>query len=172
MENLQKKIARMILIGCACGFGGACDDLPQTNTVPSPVVPTLQANRVSLGRMQFVPDYRQGIELAAAERKPMLLFFTAAWCHYCHQMAAEAFNDANVVGLSEQFVCVLVDADREPDICQYYGVRSYPTIQFVSATGRPLNRMVGKRAASELAQQMYAALNRLATTPVETPRRQ
>ena len=62
----------------------------------------------------------------------MLIFFTAQWCRFCHQMADEAFTHPQVVSLSEHFVCVLVDADSEPEICRKFGVTGYPTIQFVS----------------------------------------
>jgi hypothetical protein len=60
---------------------------------------------------------------------------------------------------------VLIDADREPEICSYFRVRSYPTIQFVSARGHLLNRMIGKRPGRELSRQMHAALQSLARTP-------
>ena len=53
----------------------------------------------------------RGWRTAERENKPLLLFFTAQWCHYCHQMAGEAFTNPQVVSLSEKFVCVLVDAD-------------------------------------------------------------
>jgi thiol-disulfide isomerase/thioredoxin len=116
------------------------------------------------GSLRFIEGYEAGYAAAAAQKKPMLLFFTASWCHFCHQLAADAFNDATVVSLSERFVCVLVDADREPQVCSYFRVGKYPTIQFVSARGQLLNRMVGKRPGSELSRQMHAALQTLART--------
>ena len=122
------------------------------------------------GGLHFIEGYRAGAEAAALQKKPMLLFFTATWCHFCHQLAADAFNDASVVGLSERFVCVLVDADQEPQVCQYFGVRSYPTIQFISARGQPLNRMVGRRPGPELVRQMHTALQTLARAPAEGQR--
>jgi thioredoxin-like negative regulator of GroEL len=121
------------------------------------------------GRLRFIEGYEAGYAAAAEQKKPMLLFFTASWCHFCHQLAADAFNDATVVNLSERFVCVLIDADREPQVCAYFGVRSYPTIQFVSARGQLLNRMVGKRPGRELSRQMHAALQTLARTDDDAP---
>jgi thiol:disulfide interchange protein len=117
--------------------------------------------------LNFVEGYRAGFEAAATEKKPMLLFFTAEWCHYCHELAAEAFTDERVVSLSQRFVCVLVDADREADVCRYFQVRSYPTIQFVSARGQILNRVVGKRRGHELVRQMHAALQAVARTQTD-----
>lgn len=93
----------------------------------------------------------------------MLVFFAARWCDYCHQMASEAFTDQRVVRLSKQFVCVLVDADEEPDVCREFQVRGYPTVQFISPRGVPLNRLSGKTPADLLAMQMQAALQAIAS---------
>ena len=77
-------------------------------------------------------------------------------------MASEAFRDQRVVTLSESFVCVVVDADRERDICQRFRVKAYPTVQFVSPGGVPLNRLIGKQKHSRLIAQMQAALDAVA----------
>ncbi len=88
----------------------------------------------------------------------MLLFFTAQWCQYCHQMAAEAFTNPQVVGLSEKFVCVLVDADSQPEICRQFHVSAFPTVQFVSPQGFLLNRIEGKRPGHQVMMAMQSAL--------------
>lgn len=113
---------------------------------------------IQRGHLQFVESFEQGVELAHAEGKPLLIFFTAPWCNFCHQLAADAFTHEQVVGLSEQFVCVLVDADAQPDICQQFHVRSFPTIQFLSPRGMPLNRITGKRPGNQLVMEMQSAL--------------
>jgi uncharacterized protein YyaL (SSP411 family) len=92
----------------------------------------------------------------------MLLFFTASWCEYCHQMAEEAFTHPQVVGLSGQFVCVLIDADAEPNVCRQFEVTGYPTIQFLSPRGVPLNRVVGKQPGHQVMMAMQAALQHVA----------
>ena len=138
---------------------------PQQPAAAASVAPPAEAPtrpEIVRGSLRFIEGYEAGYTAATAQKKPMLLFFTASWCHFCHQLAADAFNDAAVVSLSERFVCVLVDADREPQVCSYFRVGKYPTIQFVSARGHLLNRMVGKRPGSELARQMHAALQTLA----------
>ena len=69
---------------------------------------------------------------------------------------------ASIGKLAEQFVCVLVDADREPVFCRQYSIRGYPTVQFLAADGRRLHRLVGRQSSSKLAAGMQAALQRLA----------
>jgi protein disulfide-isomerase len=114
--------------------------------------------KVTRGRLEFVEGYADGYQQARQEGRPMLVFFTASWCHFCHQMEVEAFNDGQVAALSRQFTCILVDADREPAVCQEFRIRGYPAIQFLTPQGVPLNRLVGKQSAADLVLQMQAAL--------------
>ena len=117
---------------------------------------------VTRGGVQFVSGYHRGSDLARERHKPMLLFFTAEWCKYCHQMEADAFTQDAVVSLSKQFVCILVDADCEPNVCRDFRVKGYPTIQFLSPRGVPLNRVTGKQPGQQLVIQMQAALQAVA----------
>jgi thiol:disulfide interchange protein len=113
---------------------------------------------VARGLLQFSASYQQAFSEAERENKPLLLFFTAEWCHYCHQMAGEAFTNPQVVSLSEKFVCVLIDADTSPDVCRAFHVSAFPTVQFVSPQGLVLNRIEGKRPGHQVMMAMQAAL--------------
>lgn len=156
--------AILIIAGCEVRSGG---DLERTADAPekSPVEgsPDVSAGTgVNRGKVQFVNGYHRGFELAREQHKPMLVFFTAEWCTYCHQMEAEAFTDEPVVNLAKQFVCIQVDADCEPNVCREFRVKGYPTIQFLSPRGVPLNRVTGKQPAQQLVSEMQAALQAVA----------
>jgi thiol:disulfide interchange protein len=116
----------------------------------------------SKGRLNFVRGYQQGYDQAMREGKPMLVFFTAEWCHYCHQMADEAFTDQQVVSLAQHFVCVLVDHDAEPEVDRQFRVQNWPTVLFLSSRGVPLNRIVGKKPGHQVVMAMQAALQNIA----------
>jgi thiol:disulfide interchange protein len=113
---------------------------------------------VARGLLQFTDGYQRGLAEAERENKPLLLFFTAQWCQYCHQMAGEAFTNPQVVSLSEKFVCVLIDADSAPEVCREFHVAAFPTVQFVSPQGLALNRIEGKRPGQQVMMAMQAAL--------------
>ncbi len=117
---------------------------------------------VERGQLRFIDDSVLGRRVANERGLPCLLFFTAQWCTYCHQMEATAFQDRSVGKLAKQFVCVLVDADREPAVCQEYAIDGFPTILFLAADGRPLHRLVGRQPTPELISGMQAALQRVA----------
>ena len=115
-----------------------------------------------VGTIQFVKDPATGFQLAAERNLPCLLFFTAKWCTYCHDMQETAFVDPTIGELAEGFICIEVDADREKRLCQRYRVAGFPTVQFIAADGRALHRLVGKQSANSLATGMRAASQRFA----------
>jgi thiol:disulfide interchange protein len=114
------------------------------------------------GRLTFVNNVEVGCQLAANRGMPCLFFFTAEWCTFCHRMAETAFADENVGLLGQNFVCVLVDADKERSLCHYFFVTGYPTVEFVSPQGQSLHRLVGQQSPADLVAGMQAALGRFA----------
>lgn len=121
-------------------------------------------------QIEFVHEYRRGLSKARELGRPMLLFFTAAWCDHCHAMVEQTLSQGEVVELSRRFICVLVDADAEPEVCRDFNVRAFPTIQFLSPRGVPLNRIVGRRAVPQLTLDMQAALEAVARRAEPEPR--
>jgi protein disulfide-isomerase len=148
-----------VWLGIGLFFVLGCDEVTPTQRPPArQEAPGSPVTRVARGKLEFIQGYADGYQQARQEGRPMLVFFTASWCHFCRQMEAGTFNDSQVAGLSRQFICILVDADLEPDVCQEFRIRGYPAIQFLTPQGVPLNRMVGKQSAAELMLQMQAAL--------------
>jgi uncharacterized protein YyaL (SSP411 family) len=83
---------------------------------------------------------------AQAEDKPILLDIGAVWCHWCHVMDRESYEDAEVAKLiNENFVAVKVDRDERPDVDARYqaavsaisGQGGWPLTAFLTPDGRP-----------------------------------
>jgi len=54
---------------------------------------------------------------AQAANKPMLLDVGAVWCHWCHVMDRESYDDPEIAAIvNEHFIAVKVDRDERPDI--------------------------------------------------------
>src|SRR5450756_1094037 len=70
--------------------------------------------------------HESGEEAFAAARlanKPMLLDIGAVWCHWCHVMDRESYDDAEVAAIvNEHYIAVKVDRDERPDIDSRYQV--------------------------------------------------
>jgi uncharacterized protein len=63
----------------------------------------------------------EAFEKAAAEDKPVFLSIGYSTCHWCHVMAHESFEDAEVARLmNDAFVSIKVDREERPDIDQIY----------------------------------------------------
>src|SRR5215831_11309030 len=83
---------------------------------------------------------------AKAENKPMLLDIGAVWCHWCHVMDRESYDDPEIAKIvNEHFVAVKVDRDERPDIDSRYqaavqavsGQGGWPLTAFLTPDGKP-----------------------------------
>src|SRR5437763_16068405 len=81
---------------------------------------------------------------ARAEDKPILLDICAVWCHWCHVMDGESYEDARVADLlNADFVCIKVDRDERPDVDTRYqravqaltGQGGWPLTAFLTPEG-------------------------------------
>lgn len=115
--------------------------------------------------IEYVEGFDAGQRRAAAEGRPMLVLFRATWCRWCAELARGTLVDRRLVGLSRQFVCVIVDADRHPGECRRFGVREFPTLILATAVGEERRRWTGCPSADELVAALTDTLptERLAT---------
>jgi len=88
----------------------------------------------------------EAFERARAENKPILLDIGAVWCHWCHVMDRESYEDAETAQLINQnFVPIKVDRDERPDIDARYqaavsaisGQGGWPLTAFLTPDGKP-----------------------------------
>jgi uncharacterized protein len=84
--------------------------------------------------------------LAAQEDKPILLDIGAVWCHWCHVMDRESYEDASLAKvINEHFVAVKVDRDERPDVDSRYqaavqamsGQGGWPLTAILTPDGKP-----------------------------------
>ena len=83
---------------------------------------------------------------ARAADKPVLLDIGAVWCHWCHVMDRESYDDAEVAAIvNEHYIAVKVDRDERPDIDSRYqvavasltGQGGWPLTAFLTPDGKP-----------------------------------
>ena len=108
--------------------------------------------------IEYVEGYEAGLRRATAENRPLLVVFRAAWCHWCAEFARGTLVDRRLVGLSRQFVCVVVDADRHVADCRRFGVKEFPTVVVASSEGEERRRWKGCPSADELVAAMADTL--------------
>src|SRR5271166_3543297 len=83
---------------------------------------------------------------AQAEDKPILLDIGAVWCHWCHVMDRESYENPEIAALiNRNFVAVKVDRDERPDVDARYqaavsaisGQGGWPLTAILTPDGRP-----------------------------------
>ncbi len=83
---------------------------------------------------------------AAREDKPVLLDIGAVWCHWCHVMDRESYEDTALAAvINELFVPIKVDRDERPDVDSRYqaavsaisGQGGWPLTAILTPDGRP-----------------------------------
>ena len=76
----------------------------------------------------------------------MLLDIGAVWCHWCHVMDRESYDDPEVAAIvNEHYIAVKVDRDERPDIDSRYqvavsaltGQGGWPLTAFLTPDGKP-----------------------------------
>jgi len=81
----------------------------------------------------------ESFELADTLELPVLLYITAPWCEPCHLMEESTLADPEVVRLiNDDFIPILVDSDKRPDVDSRYNKGGWPTTAFLSADGEIL----------------------------------
>jgi uncharacterized protein YyaL (SSP411 family) len=89
---------------------------------------------------------QEAFAAAQRENKPMLLDIGAVWCHWCHVMDRESYDDPEIAAIVNQhFIAVKVDRDERPDIDSRYqvavqavsGQGGWPLTAFLTPDGKP-----------------------------------
>jgi hypothetical protein len=83
---------------------------------------------------------------AAGEDKPILLDIGAVWCHWCHVMDRESYEDPGLAEvINQNFIAVKVDRDERPDVDTRYqaavaaisGQNGWPLTAVLTSEGKP-----------------------------------
>jgi len=83
---------------------------------------------------------------AQSLNRPILLDIGAVWCHWCHVMDGESYEDPEIAKvINQHFVAVKVDRDERPDVDTRYqaavsaisGQGGWPLTAFLTPDGRP-----------------------------------
>ena len=71
--------------------------------------------------IHWYPWGEEAFSAARAQDRPVLLDIGAVWCHWCHVMDGESYEDPGLASyLNDNFICVKVDRDERPDVDARY----------------------------------------------------
>lgn len=94
--------------------------------------------------VNWYPWCAEAFEKAKEKDMPVLLDIGAVWCHWCHIMDSESYEDFETAAIiNENYVAVKVDKDERPDIDSRYqkavsifsGTGGWPLTAFLTYEG-------------------------------------
>jgi thioredoxin-like negative regulator of GroEL len=98
---------------------------------------------------------------AAAQKKPVLMYWGASWCPPCNQLKATLFNRQDFATLSQHFVAVHVDGDRPgaQRVSTRFKVSGYPTVVLFTPDRQEITRLPGEADAAQVMAVLQGGLN-------------
>ena len=88
----------------------------------------------------------EAFQKARDEQKPILLDIGAVWCHWCHVIDRESYENPEIAAMINQlYIPVKVDRDERPDVDARYqsaisaisGQGGWPLTAFLTPEGKP-----------------------------------
>ena len=88
----------------------------------------------------------EAFEKARAANKPLLLDIGAVWCHWCHVIDRESYENPEIAAMiNKLYIPVKVDRDERPDVDSRYqsaisaisGQGGWPLTAFLTPDGKP-----------------------------------
>jgi len=88
----------------------------------------------------------EAFEKARVAEKPILLDIGAVWCHWCHVIDRESYDNPDIAAMiNELYIPVKVDRDERPDVDSRYqsaisaisGQGGWPLTAFLTPDGKP-----------------------------------
>lgn len=102
--------------------------------------------------INWMTDIEKATALAAENKKPLLLYFTAAWCGPCRTMKSSVFPDAKVVAAFENFNAVMIDEADNRELLLKHKIEGFPTFVILDVNGREVARATGGLPADRLVE--------------------
>ena len=101
--------------------------------------------------LNVTTDIDGAINVSQSENKTLAIIFDQDSCVYCDILKEDVLSDEEVQKeLNENFIVLLVDINKNPDIAQKYNVYGTPTIQFLDSNGNDIDKIEGCPQKEEL----------------------
>lgn len=107
------------------------------------------------GQIQWLASLDEGLALAQAADRPLLLFGMYTTCPWCIEMQAQGLRDETVLALAEEFVPVRIVYDNlAPDEVAKFHARGYPLFELWSPSGEIVHAFPGRFDAASFVEHL------------------
>jgi len=105
---------------------------------------TTQIDEIVKDEEQIIAqNYKEAIEKSVELNKPVLVFFSADWCSWCHKMKNQIFPKESVKKLLKNYILVFVDVDDDPEIFNDHDYEYIPAYSIIDAKEKILKKGSG-----------------------------
>lgn len=158
-DNVNKNKTIFILLMLAtCSVCGCIDP------TPTDAPPATDGGTDAEGAGIVWYSYDEGMGIAQEQNKPVMIDVYTDWCTWCKELDRVVYPDHDVIKLSDEFVCIKIDADQQRDLAAKYNPRGgVPVVIFLRADDTEVHRLAGypRAGASAFAQEMVVALGKV-----------
>ena len=113
---------------------------------------------VKAGAVSWQSDLDSALKSAKNSGQLIMIDFYTDWCHWCKKLDSDTYSSGKVNDFARKFICVKIDADKNPALTRKYGVSGYPTVIFLASNGDSIGKIIGYRGPEEFAKSMEEAL--------------
>jgi thiol:disulfide interchange protein len=154
-------IAKTAFCLIAAGLLAACQrsEAPPTAAPAATASPAGQSVKPEAIQW-FKGDLNAAFAAAAAQNKPVFLYWGAEWCPPCHDLKAHVFSRTDFQQKLRQFVPVYLDGDAEgaQQAGAEFSVMGYPTVVVLRADRTEVARIAGGMDLGSYADVLDLAL--------------
>jgi thioredoxin-related protein len=107
--------------------------------------------------IKWLASFEQAQAQASSEGKMIMVDVFTEWCTWCDKLDEEVYTEKAVIELAGGMVTLKVDAEDGGEgqaLSQRFGVDGYPTILFLKADGREIDRIGGFLPAPQFLEEM------------------
>lgn len=121
--------------------------------------------------LRFFESFHEARAEAERSGRRIFAYFSGPHCGWCRELEKRTLTDAEVVDLSHNFICVKLDAEKEPRLFDKLSVDAIPRSFILNAKGERLDMIDGYRPPTEYAEWLRAGLAKPLTPFSNEPKR-
>lgn len=105
--------------------------------------------------LNITTDFNYALNLSQAQNKTVVMIFDSDSCVYCDLFKEDVLSNSDVQKeLNNNFIALLVDINKNPEIADEYNVFGTPIIHFTDSTGKSIAKIEGYVDSDEFLQSL------------------
>ncbi|MBI1290416.1 hypothetical protein GC173_04140 [bacterium] len=128
----------------------------------------MQASWAVAAPVRWISNPDEAKLIQAEKKKPAVIFFFNEQARPAMQMQTETMANSEVTARLGDFVCAAIDQAAHPDMAGTYKLVKVPTVVFLDAEGKEIDRAVGNKPASEFVRYLDRISSAFRTKAVDS----